>query len=554
MVDDQLDLVIERGRVVDGCGNPWFAGDIGIKGDRIRAIGRLTRVNAAKRIDADGRYVAPGFIDVHAHSDFALTINRHAHSQVGQGITTEVVGNCGFGAFPRKPATRNLLFDPPGVEGDWETAEEYLQVLGSAPTGDNVAALMGLGTVRKLVVGDADRPATKAELDAMRSEVAAAMEAGAFGVSTGLDYPPSSYATVDELVALCEVVADYGGVYASHLRGYTDTAVESVCEAIEIGERSGVAVQLSHMNVFGRPYWGQVEKIVDTVNEARERGVDVTADIMAYPTAGAWWAPRAIFPESHYDWQAEQSGQLDRLRKFLADPKEREQLKQLVEERRSMPKSGFHEELLIFSDWRDIYLAETRADSELAIFRGKSFAEIAEQVGAEPVDVFFDSILSEGDDWSAVNIAISQDEADHLIKQPWMMFGTDSIATSIDRWQEPYNTIMSHPRHYATYVRILTDLVRDRRLLTLEDAVRKMTSLAAARFRLQGRGRLAVGAYADLVVFDLDRLAEVATWRQPRQHPRGIEAVIVNGVETVAAGTFTGHLGGRPLQLETERK
>lgn len=549
MVSASYDLIVGGGRLVDGTGNPWVRLDIGVRDGRIAALGRLDEAAAGSRIDATGKWVTPGFIDVHAHSDFGVTINRAARSQVGQGITTEVIGNCGFGAFPRCDATRNLLFDPPGVDGEWNTAEEYFAVLDREPIGDNVAPLLGLGTIRQLVMGDRPDPANPDELDRMRAEVTAAMRAGAFGVSTGLDYAPSSHATLDELAALCEVVAGYGGVYASHLRGYTDTAVESVTEAIEIGERSGVAVQLSHMNVFGRRNWGKVAEIIELVCAARARGVDVTADMMAYPTAGAWWAPRAIMPASHYDWAADQTAQLARLRGYLADESERAVLRRLIEQRRTMAKSGFHEELLIFSDWGDIYLAATATGSARAGRIGDSFAAIAKDEGANAVDVFLDALRDEGDDFSAVHIGISQDDADALMVQPWMMFGTDSIATSVDRWKEPHNTIQSHPRHYATYVRILAHFVRDRGLLTVEDAVRKMTSLAARRFRLAGRGVVEVGAWADLVVFDLDALDEQASWRTPRRHPSGLDAVIVNGVASIAAGAFTDHLGGRGLRL-----
>ena len=551
MAPASYDLIVHGGRVVDGTGNPWVRLDVGIVDGRIAALGKLDGAPATRRIDAGGRWVTPGFIDVHAHSDFGITINRDAQSQVRQGITTEVVGNCGFGAFPRRPETLNLLFDPPGVDGDWSTAEEYFNVVDRERTGDNIAPLLGLGTIRQLVMGERTGPAGPDELDRMRAEVDAAMRAGAFGVSTGLDYAPSSYQHLDELVALCEVVAGYGGVYASHLRGYTDTAVESVAEAIAIGERSGVAVQLSHMNVFGRRHWGQVDKIIELVNEARARGVDVTADMMAYPTAGAWWAPRAILPATHYDWSADQTEQLARVRTYLADPAERASLRAAIEERRVMKKKGFHEELLIFSDWNDVYFAgrgagdEARSDTHI----GPSISEVAASTGREPVDVFLDAIIEQGDDFSAVHIAISQDEADAMMRQPWMMFGTDSIATTVERSTEPFNTIQAHPRHYATYVRLLAHFVRDRGLLTLEDAVRKMTSLAAHRFRLTGRGVIEVGAWADLVVFDLDALDEVASWRHPRRYPSGLDAVIVNGVESVSHGDFTHELGGRCLRL-----
>lgn len=549
MSREQFDLLIRNGRVVDGTGSPWIATDVGITDGNIHAIGRLGSATADREIDASGGFVLPGFVDVHAHSDFSMTINPGAESQVGQGITTEVIGNCGFSAYPRLPETHGLLFDPAGVDGDWSSPDEYFGTLARQPLGDNVVSLLGHGTIRHAVLGSAARAPSPDELARMCDLVRQAMEAGAAGMSTGLDYVPGIYAETEELIALSRVVGEYSGVYASHLRGYTNTLVDAVAEAIRIGREAGCAVQLSHVDVFGRANWGKAARIIEMVNEARMAGVDITADMMAYPTAGAWWAPRAIFPEDVYAWRQPARQALPPLVAQLRDLNRRRELRAIVEARRVQPKAGFHEELLIFSTWDDIYLNAVAAGSNRQEMVGQSFASIGRALGVDPVDAYFDFLVAEGPELSSTHIAISESDYVAFCQQPWMMFGTDSIATRIDLSGEPFNTIQAHPRHYANFVRVLTNHVRNRGWLTLEDAARKMSSLPARRFGLARRGLIATGYAADLVVFKLEDLSEEATWLDPRKHPAGLDFVVVNGVVTVDHGTVTGSLAGRPLRM-----
>lgn len=545
-----FDTLIQNGRLLDGAGNPWRRADLGIRNGVIAAIGRLSSDSASTVVDATDRFVMPGFVDVHAHSDFALTINRGAESQVGQGITTEVIGNCGFSAYPRLPETRGLMFDPDGVDGDWETATDYFSVLDSGRLGDNVVSLIGHGTIRHAVMGGDNRAPTSSELDAMARLLDEALASGAAGMSTGLDYVPGIYAETDELIELCRVIAKYGGVYASHLRGYTATLIDAVTEAIRLGEESGCAIQLSHMDVFGRGNWGKAARVIELVNAARDRGVDVTADMMAYPTAGAWWAPRAIFPEDVYAWRQPARDALPPLVSQLEDSRRRKELREIVEARRVQPKAGFHEELLIFSTWDDIYLNGVAPGSANEADIGKSIAGIAHERNVEPVDLYFDLLLTEREQLSSTHIAINEDDYVQFCQQPWMMFGTDSIATTPEISGQPFNTIQAHPRHYANFVRVLANHVRDRGWLTIEDAVRKMAALPAARFGISSRGLLVPGAAADVLVVDLPNVAEVATWIDPRQYPSGLDYVLVNGVVTVDHGDFTGQYGGRPLLMQ----
>ncbi|MEO8511429.1 MAG: D-aminoacylase [Chloroflexota bacterium] len=550
MASRPFDTLIQGGRVLDGAGNPWRRADVGIIDGRITAIGRLDPESAESLIDANDRLVMPGFVDVHAHSDFSLTINRGAESQVAQGITTEVIGNCGFSAYPRIPATHGLLFDPEGVGGDWESVNDYLRVLDARPLGDNVVSLVGHGTIRHAAMGGDNRAPTPDELHAMENLLGEAMAGGAAGMSTGLDYVPGSFAETDELIALCRVISRYGGVYASHLRGYTSTLIDAVKEAIRLGEESGCAIQLSHMDVFGRANWGKAALVIELVNAARERGVDVTADMMAYPTAGAWWAPRAIFPDDVYAWRQPAREALPQLIRQLEDRGRRDELRRIVEARRQQAKQGFHEELLIFSTWDDIYLNGVADGSVNTGQVGRSIGAIGRDAGIEPVDLYFELLLTEQSDLSSTHIAINEEDYVNFCRQPWMMFGTDSIATTPELSGQPFNTIQAHPRHYANFVRVLANHVRDRGWLTIEDAVRKMASLPATRFGLTDRGLLVPGAAADVLVVDLPNVTEVATWIDPRQYPSGIDYVLVNGSVTVDHGRFTGSLAGRPLRMQ----
>ena len=551
MINAQYDVLIRNACIFDGAANPWFLADIGIRDGVIADIGRLGNPEAKRKIDARGKWVTPGFIDVHAHSDFALTILPDARSQVGQGITTEVIGNCGYSAYPRTESTRRLMFDPAGVDGEWSSPTEYFVALGSNSLRNNVVSLVGHGTIRYAVLAEQNRAVTDTELEAMCALTREAMTAGAAGLSTGLDYDPGVFASTDELVALCRVVAEFGGVYASHLRGYTDTLLDAVAEAISIGRQSGCAVHLSHMDVFGRANWGNGQRVVDMVNAAREEGIDVTADMMSYPTAGSWWAPRAIFPADVYDWKSSARDAQKAIRQLLLDPDARAELRRRVEERRLSNKKGFDEELMMFSDWHDITLQGVGPDSIAERWVGADMETIAAEMGMQPVDAYFDLLVQEGEHLSTVRISVDLEEFRLFAVQPWMMFGTDSIATSVEHSYEPFNTIMAHPRHYANFVRILTSHVRDLGWLTLPEAIRKMTSLPARRFGVRQRGLVAVGFAADLVIIDPETLQEQATWLDPRQYPTGIEHVLVNGTQTLSGGAFTSDLGGIPLLMRT---
>jgi N-acyl-D-aspartate/D-glutamate deacylase len=542
-----FDTIIRGGKVIDGSGAAAFVADVGIEGDTVRAVGDLQGAEAATIIDGRGRWVTPGFIDAHAHSDVALFHNPTCESQVAQGITTEVMGNCGYSPFPLLGNNAGYLLDPKGVDTPWRSAHEYFERVIAGGMGINAVPQVGHITVRAAVLDRSDRPATPDEIERMKGHVADAMAAGARGISSGLDYDPSTVSDLEEMVELAEVVKAFGGFYTSHIRGYSRNVINAVAEALEVGRRTGVPVQISHLNVFGRGNWGKGQRVLEIIAKARAEGVQVASDMMTYTTSGAWWSPRAIFPPSDYDWKRPYAENLPTLRAKLADPLQRARLKGEVEARRVRPKYGFHEEFAIFSTWSDIYIEELDPSSPHRHLLGLDMARAAEADGREPCDLYFDLLLEEGETFAAICMPVSPSDFKAFMADAGMMFGTDAIGTSIARLREPWNTIQPHPRHYGTFPRVLATYVRDRGELQLEDAVRRMSGLPADHFGLRGRGYLRPGNKADVVVVNPESLAEGASWGKPTGYPHGIEHVWVNGAAAVALGRITGKLAGEML-------
>ena len=374
-----------------------------------------------------------------------------------------------------------------------------------------------------------------------------AMEAGACGFSTGLDYDPSTSSDLEEIVSLAEVAAEYDGFYSSHLRGYSRNVLNALAEAIQVGRRTGMRIQISHLGVFGRRNWAAGQRILDMMDEARRDGVRIACDMMPYKTKGAWWAPRAIFPAWAYDWKRPWEVNLTALRALIGSKKTRRRLKEEIESRRVLPKFGFHEEFAWFSDWGDIAIHELPADSPRRRLVGMSVAEAAEEEGKDPCDLYFDLIVADGEAFAAVHSQSGVEAFDGLMRDEWTMFGTDAIATDLPRVREAWNTIQPHPRHYGTFPRVFAKYVREESAMPMAAAVRRSTGLAADHFGLRDRGYVREGAWADLVVLNPVTVGERATWRLPNEYPSGIEHVFVNGRAAVTSGELTSALGGRML-------
>ena len=521
----KYDLLIENGHVIDGAGNPWFRADVGVVGDRIDVIGGLEGANAERRIDARGLVVAPGFIDIHSHSDYTVLIDPRVESYVRQGVTTEVVGNCGGSAAPMNPEVRayrerymraQLGED---FEFGWETMGDYLDLVDARGASFNVVALVGQGTVRQNVMGYEDRPPTEAELRAMRGLVAEVMEDGAWGMSTGLIYTPSCYANTDEIVELAKVVAEHGGIYATHIRGEGEALLEAVKEAIEIGERARVPVEISHFKASGKAYWGKTGDSLRLVDEGRRRGVDVTFD--QYPYIASSTGLAAYLPH----WVHE--GGAERLLERLREPEMR---RRIAEEPETLAR-----------DWDAIMVVFARNHPG---YEGKTITEIARMEGKEPMDAVFDLLLAEEAQVSIVSFGMCEDDVRRVMRSPNMMVGSDGRAVSP---QGILGRGKPHPRYYGTFPRIIGHYVREG-VLNLQDAVRKMTSMPAQRLGLRDRGLLREGFRADITLFDPDRVRDEATFTDPHRFASGIPYVVVNGRVVVDRSEHTGALPGRALR------
>ncbi len=533
--------------MLDGAGNPWFKADIAVSNGRIAEVGKTGIKGADTVIDANGLIVSPGFIDIHSHSDLSLLINPLAESKVRQGVTTDVVGNCGSSPAPATKETVDVLKEDWGLEAkeidwNWSTFAEYLGEMERRGVALNVASLVGHGTVRIAVLGVEDRSPTTEELEDMKMLVAQSMEAGAFGMSTGLVYLPGCYANTSELIALCEVVAEHGGLYASHIRGERETIIEALKEAIKIGEEAGLRVQISH----NCPKWGGSNKLPEMFRiyrEARERGVDVTMDNDAHTDFAVELG--SILPQ----WA--QAGGLEKVIERLSDPETRERIRQEIVEDK-YPGPGYCG-LVKHGRWDRIFLLHCEKNKDLL---GKSFEEIARIKGkTDPFDAYSDMLMEEEGGASALFNYIEEENIRTVLKFNLMMVSTDGSAYA------PYGPLGKidgySPCSYSEYPYILERYVRDEKIVTLQEAIRKMTSFPAQKLGLRDRGLIREGMWADIVVLNLNKIRDRATCRYPytfplphypHKYPEGIDYVVVNGRVVVEKGEHKGILPGKVLR------
>ncbi|HEX9914946.1 MAG TPA: D-aminoacylase [Candidatus Bathyarchaeia archaeon] len=518
------DLAIVNGRIIDGTGNPWYRGDLWIRGDTIAAIGGAKR-RADRVIDARGMVVAPGFIDIHSHSDYTILREPRAESKVRQGVTTEVIGNCGNSAAPMSEELQEYRRRyMTAMMGDdqvytWETMADYMGLVERIGVAFNVATLVGHGTLRQNAVGNEDREPTDGEMAEMVRLLRESMEAGAWGLSTGLIYPPSVYAGTDELVALAGVAAEYGGLYSTHIRGEGDTLIEAVREAVEIGRRAGASVQVSHFKACGSKNWGKTADTLRMVEEVRSEGVDVTFD--QYPYTASSTGLTSILPR----WV--QEGGADRLLERLKDPKVRDRI-------RAEPTEEME-------DWSRLVVVQATKSPG---YEGQSIQEIASREGSEPLDSVCDLLVKEGAQVMIVLHEMVEEDVVRVMRSPLGTVGSDGRAVSFGG---VFGRSMVHPRFYGTFPRVLGKYVREG-VLSLPEAVRKMSGANAQRLGLPDRGLVREGFRADLVVFDPDTVNDEATYTEPHRYPSGIPYVIVNGVPVVENGEHTGAIPGRVLR------
>jgi N-acyl-D-amino-acid deacylase len=532
---EAYDIIIMNGRIVDGAGNPWFYGDVAIRGDRIVKVGRVSPARAKRRIEARGMIVAPGFIDMLGQSEMSLLIDPRAESKVFQGITTEVTGEGGSAA----PLNDYILKENEpflkhfNLAADWRTLGEYFARLERSRTAINLATYVGATQVRQYVLHDENRAPTAAELDQMRKLVAEAMEDGAVGLSTSLVYAPAFYAKTEELIELAKVAARYGGVYATHMRNESNSIMPALDEAIRIGTEANIPVEVFHLKMAGKPNWGKMREVINKIEVARARGVDITADQYPY-VAGATSLGASVPPWAH-------EGGTAKFIERLKDAATREKLKQ---------------EMRTASDkWENFYLGAGGGEGilvasvlnrELAKYEGKRVNEVTRMMNkSDELDALFDLLIADNAQTGMIVFLMSEGDVNLALRQPWVSVGTDHQAVALTG---PLAEGKAHPRGYGSFPRILGRYVRDEHALSMEEAIRKMTSLAANRVHLVDRGLLKPGFFADIVVFNPQRIHDVATFDDPNQLSIGMRYVLVNGQPVIFAGKQTAALPGRPLR------
>jgi dihydroorotase/N-acyl-D-amino-acid deacylase len=529
-----FDLVIRHGRIVDGTGSPWYAGDVGIRDGRITAIGRLEGAKATRTVDAGGNVVAPGFIDMLGQSELTILVNPTLPSKIFQGITTEITGEGGSPAPLNDTivAADRTSYDQLRITPDWRTLAQYYSRLERQGIGLNIATYVGATQVRRIVLGDDDKDPTPAELERMRGLVRQAMQDGAVGLSTSLQYPPAPYAETEELIALAAEAAKLGGVYATHMRSESDEILPALDEAIRIGREAEIPVEIWHLKTAGKNNWGRMPEVVARIDSARKAGVDIAADTYAYP---AWFNSLSSFvpPWAH-------DGGTARLLERLRDPEARRRIRKDMES----PDAGWD------NGWKEIsgpeaVLIGAVQNPELRRFQGKTLAEVAQARGADPIEALLDFLIEDKAYTYVAVFGMSEPDVALALEQPWVSINCDSEGSAPEGILSQSHP---HPRAYGTFPRILRKYVREERRLTLEDAIRKFTSLPAQRMRIGDRGVLKVGMWADVVVFDPETVRDRATFAQPHQLAEGVRWVLVNGVPVIAEGKATGALPGKVLR------
>jgi N-acyl-D-amino-acid deacylase len=530
-----LDLLIANASVVDGTGNPGYRAHIGIAAGKIAGIGRaIGSSSAARTIDAEGMTVCPGFIDTHSHDDAYLLVNPCGDDKVRQGVTTDVIGNCGFSLAPISDEHRDDLRNTLTIMGGkylpeeiWKLSSfnEFLTILESAELGINVVPLVGHGTIRIAVVGFENRAPTDSELADMKQLTAEAMQAGAFGLSSGLIYVPANYAGTDEVIELARVAGQFNGIYTTHMRNEGDQQMAAIDETLRIAAEAGIAAHISHHKVFGRRNWGQSKQTLKSLAAARASGLAVTCDQYPYP-AGSTILAAALPP--HIQAQGPRV-----FAEKLKDPAVRQAVIDEIENGSDVPWENF----IKGAGFENIVISVAPRHGQ---FIGKSIAQIAEMTTKSPYDVFFDLLIEERLD--VIMLAFMMDEADiiRIMQDPITMVGTDGIPG--------FGTAKVHPRMFGTFPRVLGRYVREQGVIRLEEAIRKMTSLPAQTFGLYQKGILREGLDADIVIFDPQTIIDRSTFDDPAQPPAGIEWVIVNGEVAVEHGRVTGATSGRVLR------
>jgi len=528
-----FDLVITNGHIIDGTGSPWYSGDLGIRDGKVAAIGNLTAAPRKRTIDAAGKVVAPGFIDMLGQSERTILVEPRLPSKVFQGITTEITGEGGSAAPLNDAIIQN---DRPGFEHykitpDWRTFRQYFARLEKQGMGINLASYVGATQVRRMILGDDNIQPTLEQLEQMKALVRDAMKDGAVGVSTALEYSPAPYAKTDELIALAAEAGKFGGIYATHMRNESGAVLEAMDEALRIGREAHVPVEIWHLKVAGKENWGRMPEVVAKINAARAAGADVTADTYAYT---AWFNSFSAFVPA---W-AHDGGDAKMVERFK-DAATRARIRKDM----LTPSKDWDNEWLEIPGPEAIMIGVVQ-NPKLLPLQGKRLSEVAKLWNKDPLEALFD-FLTEDPRTEVAVFGMSQPDVTLALQQPWVAIDNDSSGTSpegILGQEHP------HPRAYGTFPRILRKYVREDKALTLEDAIRKMSALPAQRMRLTDRGVLKAGMWADVVIFDPVTVRDLATFDNPNQLSEGMAYVLVNGIPVIDQSKMTGALPGKVLR------
>ncbi len=532
--EPRFDLIIANGHVVDGTGSPWYSGDVGIRDGRIAAIGKLAKATAKQRIDATGKVVAPGFIDMLGQSEFTILVDPRLPSKIYQGITTEITGE-GNSAAPLSGHARlesAEALEHYGLKADWQTLGEYFARLERQGMGINLASYVGATTLREVVIGADNRPPTAAELERMRALVREAMEQGAVGVSTSLEYAPAPYASTEELIALASEAAPYGGIYATHIRSEGDGMVAALDETFRIAREAHIPAEIWHLKVAGKKNWGHMPDVIKRIEAARAAGLDITADTYAYT---AWFNDMSAFvpPWAH-------DGGNEKMIARLKDPATRARIVKDIK----TPSDTWDNEWDEVAGPESILIGVVK-NPALHSLQGQTIAAIAKARGKDPIETLLDILVEDNGFTGCAVFGMQEDDVALALVQPWVSVNNDSAGASpegILGQEHP------HPRAYGTFPRILRKYVREEHRLTLEDAIRKFSALPAQRMRLIDRGVLKHGMWADVVVFDPATVADRSTFSSPNELAAGMQWVLVNGVAVIADGKMTSAKPGKVLR------
>ena len=528
------DVVIINGHIIDGTGSPWYSGDIGIRNGKIATIGNLKAAPRIRTIDAQGKVVAPGFIDMLGQSELTILVDPRVPSKIYQGITSEITGE-GDSAAPLNDAfiqSHRTKYDHYHISPDWRTFREYFAKLEKQGIGINLGSYVGATQLRCMVLGDDDVQPTAEQLQSMKELVDQAMNDGAMGVSTSLEYAPAPYAKTEELIALASEAAKFGGIYATHMRNESDAVLQAIDEAIRIGKEGGLPVEIWHIKVAGKENWGRMPEVIARINAARAAGVDISANTYAYT---AWFNSLSAFiPQWAHD------GGDTKLVERLRDPAMRARIRKDM----GTPSTAWDNE------WQEIpgpesILIGVVQNPDLLPMQGKTLKQVAEIWHKDPLDAMFDLLIQDKAFTDVAVFGMSEPDVALALQQPWVSIDNDSSGTSPDGILGQEHP---HPRAYGTFPRILRKYVREEKKLTLEDAIRKFSALPAQRMRLTDRGLLRVGMAADIVIFDPATIQDVATFENPNQLSQGMDYVLVNGTLVIDDGKMTGAKPGRVLR------